>query len=73
MRSDSGDDGHDHGGDRGFDFASNKARIARRSWFFAKDDNHSMKWDGQSRDPQRSTSRLGERKIGERRAPPMKI
>ena len=27
MRSDSGDDGHDHGGDRGFDFAANKARI----------------------------------------------
>ena len=27
MQSDSGDDDHDHGGDCGFDFASNKARI----------------------------------------------
>ena len=29
MRSDSGDDGHDHGDDRGLDFASKESR----SWF----------------------------------------
>ena len=66
MLSWGGMDGHDRCGDRGLDFASNEAMIARQSWFFAKDDSRSMKikLSFQSSFPERSTSRPGERKIG---------